>query len=144
MFGFFRMTPSDTHDNKDESRALVTAFLRAVRVFQVLVAAPFFLYYGLECLHQLFGDYPSVYRFIFDLFSALLAGSIVAVAVVQHKLPHTSKRQTERLELIKCALATVTWTQLVLDAMLRPEDEYYRGSRGTRIAITLVAVLVPV
>ncbi|KAK4148352.1 hypothetical protein C8A00DRAFT_19806, partial [Chaetomidium leptoderma] len=89
------------------------------RIFQAIIAGPTFVYLGLCAVFGLYGGvYFTLYDFILDLFTAILAAGIIFLVLAQRQLPNVGKLWTYRFEVAKSGLATLLWIILMCVTVL--------------------------
>jgi hypothetical protein len=126
-------------DNR-QRQPLSNALLRTVWLFQAIVAGPTFVILGLLVFIALYDQYIDVYYFVTHLCTAIFAGAIIFIVVVQRKIPYevSNPRLTLIFEIAKSVFATALWIWLMMDSLFGPHRRY-RGSY-TKPLITASAI----
>jgi len=89
-------------------------FLSKAWLFQAIVAGPTFVVLGMCAMFAIWeATYWTVYDFLTFSCTAIMAGGIIFVVLVQRQLPTAGKLWTFRFELTKSALATAMWIWLM-------------------------------
>ena len=127
---------------------IAPVFLTKAWLFQAIIAGPTFVVLGLCAMVAIWdGTYWSVYDFITLLCTAIMAGGIIFLAVVQRQLARDAatvgvgRRWALWFEGAKCVLATGLWVWLMADALWGPGRSYYTPiGRERRLACSAVSV----
>lgn len=89
-------------------------FLAKAWIFQAIVAGPTFVVLGMCAMFAMWdATYWTVYDFLTFSCTAIMAGGIIFLVLVQRQIPTAGKLWTFRFELAKSVLATGLWLWLM-------------------------------
>jgi len=111
-------------------------------VFQAIVAAPTFILLGIAAIINLYNTYDTIYDFVTDLSTSILAAGIIFIVAVQRTYSSAGNALTFKFEAAKSVLATALWFWLMCDAIWGPTNHGYYNNREKRIVTSAIAVVL--
>jgi hypothetical protein len=132
-------------DSRSDMQRVGSTLLKTMWQFQAILAAPTFLMLGFLAFDNMFYSHGLLYEFIAEMFTAIFAGAIIFLVMVQRQLrEQAGARWTFRFEVLKAGFAAALWVWFLMDAIFGPASHYsgWYSSRERRIASAAVSVIL--